>query len=818
MKKSALSLYHKKRDFKKTPEPKGKIERRKGAKYLIQKHAASHLHYDFRLELDGTLKSWAVTKGPSLDPSVKRLAVEVEDHPVSYGDFEGIIPQGQYGGGTVMLWDHGTWQVEGDAESSLKKGHLNFELFGERLKGKWSLVRMKNFKENNGKNNWLLIKKDDEFAKAGDNDKLLKKEITSVTTGREMKEIAQQKKKVWNSKKSKAINKLPAFFNPQLATLSDETPQGVNWIHEIKFDGYRTLAFIENGETKMMTRNGLDWSQKYQSIILELKKLNVQNAIFDGEVVALDEKQRSNFLTLQEKLKAGNDTELQYYVFDLLYLNGEDLRHLPLIQRKEKLAEIFAKTKFKNIFYSEHFAYKGDEFLQKLCDLNYEGLISKQAQKSYFSGRNKDWLKSKCHKRQEFLIAGYTSQKTALSSLLLGVYKGDKLQYCGKVGTGFTNKIARDILAKLKKLRIDSSPFEKIPAEVKRGAIFVKPQLICEVEFSEWTSDNALRHPAFKGLRLDKKPLEIHKENALILTKSKNENEEVSGIKITHPNRIIYPKHDLTKMDLVNYYHKISAKILPFIQDRLISVVRCPEGLNSECFFQRHENIESEFIHQLKFNKNHPPYIYVKDEKGLLTLIQFGVIEIHAWSSRIDDVMKPDRLIFDLDPDEKISWENVCNAAADVKLRFDKLGFQSFLRTTGGKGLHVVVPIKRQHEWKVVKAFAKAFAQQMESENHELYITNMNKEKRRGKIFIDYLRNDTTATAITSYAARARENATVATPLFWEELDYKLDPKKFTITTIFDHLKKQKTDPWKDINKTRQTLTASLFKDFKIKA
>ena len=844
-KKNPLSLYNQKRDFKKTPEPEGKVPHKKGFSYLIQKHAASHLHYDFRLELDGTLKSWAVAKGPSIDPEVKRLAIEVEDHPVAYGSFEGIIPKGQYGGGTVMLWDNGTWQPEGDAQAALKKGHLNFELFGKRLKGKWSLIRIRSNspKYSNNKNNWLLIKKDDEFANHGDEDELLKKSITSIVSSRTMEEIAEEKNKVWQSNKknlsekpaAKSKVKFKPFIKPQLATLSDHTPQGENWIHEIKFDGYRNLAYIESGEVKMLTRNNIDWTDRYPTLVKELQKLPVKNAILDGEIVALDKEQRSNFLTLQEYLKAENDEALQYYLFDILYLDGRDLTALPLLERKAELKKILEKKKLRNIFYSEHFDFQGEKFFKKLCHLNYEGLVSKLTNQPYKPGRGKDWLKSKCHRRQEFVIGGYTLRQghsNILAALLIGYYDNHELIYAGKVGTGLNSQSREDVLSKLKKLRQDKAPFAEISRANSRGVTFVKPELVCEVEFSEWTVGGALRHPSFQGLRLDKLPKQIKREVPIhnieedssknsedkkiepVKASKKNSQNIISEIKITHPERIVYPKHNLTKLDLVEYYDKISDLILPHLENRFISLVRCPQGLEGECFFQRHENVASPFVHELNINEGDISYIYIKDKKGLLSLIQFGVIEIHAWGSRIDNVNKPDRIVFDLDPDEKIPFEKVVEAAADIKLRLDDLGLDSFLRTTGGKGLHVVVPIKPNYEWEVVKAFCKAFAAKMESDDPQKYITNMNKEKRKGKIFIDYLRNDLTSTAITSFSARARENATVATPLAWEELDYHLDPQKFTITSIFQRLENLKSDPWKNFFSCKQVLKKKILGKF----
>ncbi len=782
-----LKKYNSKRNFDLTPEPRG--EYKKSSKklcYLIQKHAASHLHYDFRLELDGTLKSWAVAKGPSLNPRVKRLAVMVEDHPISYGDFEGIIPKGQYGGGTVMLWDVGTWQSDDDAKAQLKKGHLHFRLEGKRLKGEWSLVKMK-------ENNWLLIKKDDEFAVDDEDDEILKSEITSIVSGRIMEEIAGE-------------STIPKSFSPQLATLVDKTPQGDDWIYELKFDGYRNLARIENGSVKMLTRNGLDWTNKYLDLVEELKKLPVKNTILDGEIVALNRQGRSDFMALQEMLKAEKSEELQYYLFDILFLDNKNLQNLSLVERKKILKKILEKKKLTNIFFSENLKFSKNLLVQ-LCKKNYEGIIAKMASKPYFQGRNKYWQKIKCHKRQEFVIGGFTiarDDENAIGALLIGYYENKKLIYTGKVGTGFSDKFARELRQKLEKIKQKESPFSK---EIK-NVFFVKPKLVCEVEYSEVTTEGALRHPSFKGLRLDKMPQEVNLDVMLSLSKhdvvtpSKVMFRQAQhDINITHPEKIIFPKERITKLDLAKYYDKISEYILPYIKNRLISVIRCPNGIEQNCFFQRHENINSEFIHELKIEENKPDYIYVKDKSGLLALVQFGVVEIHVWESKINKVNQPDQIVFDLDPSPEIEWRDVVEAAADVKLRLDDLNLKSFLKSTGGKGLHIVVPIKPKYDFSEVKKFAKDFASKMEEDNPEKYITNMNKEKRRGKIFIDYLRNDFSATSIAPFSVRALKGSPLALPLAWEELNYKLDTKKFSFQDAV-----KRGDIWKGFFEVKQDL------------
>lgn len=848
MAKQLLAKYNAKRDFKKTAEPAGKLAKKAGHSYLIQKHAALRLHYDFRLELDGVLKSWAVTKGPSLDPEVRRLAVEVEDHPVSYGTFEGIIPKGQYGGGTVMLWDQGSWEPIGDPHKSLKKGHLSFKLHGKRLHGEWALVRMHR-REGESRNNWLLIKKGDDYSKPGDQDKFLAKENTSIISKRSMEEIAKQKTKTWQSnraekpeteEKNKAEvkigkDKFPGFIKPQLATLADEMPKGDAWVHEVKFDGYRMQAHIDNGKVKLFTRKGLDWTAKFGSIAKDLKKLNIKSAVLDGEIVALNPEGVSSFIELQKKLKTGDDSGFQYYAFDLLHLNGQNLMKLPLLERKGKLEEILSNKKLTQTFYSEHFTKAGN-FYEQACKMHLEGVISKLAKESYRTGRGRDWLKSKCHMRQEFAIGGYTKSTTGASvigSLLLGYYKGKDFVYAGRVGTGFSHDLAKDIFKKLQKIKLDSMPYTKYSdngrrgAGWKRGVVWVKPEYVCEVEFTEWTAEGSLRHPSFQGLREDKPAKEIKRDipikaNKVEKLKSKDQtNVTVAGIKISNPQREVYPGTGFTKQMIAEYYESVSDYILPYIENRLLSAIRCTDGINGQCFFQRHAGTNAtKDIHALKV-KGHgegKPYMYIKDKRGLVSLAQMGVIEIHPWGSNIKDVDKPDRIIFDLDPDPSVSWQKVMEGAAEIKLRLDDLGLESYLKTTGGKGLHVMIPIKPKYNWDVMKPWAKAFAESLVKDSPQKYIANMSKDKRKGKIFIDYLRNGLTSTAIAAYSLRSREGATVAMPLDWRQLNDKLDPKEYTIETVPGIIGRRKYDPWAEFYKNKQSISASNLKQFKIKA
>jgi bifunctional non-homologous end joining protein LigD len=854
-----LSRYHQKRDFTRTREPAGKVKKTKGFSYLIQKHAATRLHYDFRLELEGVLKSWAVTRGPSLDPADKRLAVEVEDHPVEYGGFEGTIPMGEYGGGTVMLWDRGTWEPVGDPHEGLRAGKLVFKLHGERLHGEWTLVRMHGRPQDHGRNNWLLIKHHDAVAHEGDHDALLSENATSVVSGRTMEEIAGGGQEWRGGRARKTNNPGPdertlkkaraadahalGFIEPELATLVDAMPAGPNWVHEVKFDGYRTLALLENGRVRLLTRTGLDWTHKFRAVADDLAGLGVKSAILDGEVVALDDKGASSFKALQDELSHGRSGNLQYYAFDLLLLDGEDLRGLPLLERKRRLKALLGKGEAgPRLLYSEHFAYESD-VLEHVCQLAYEGIICKRADAPYSSGRNRSWLKVKCHKRQEFVIGGFTEPKSGgpkpsenrgLGALLLGYYAEEELVYAGKVGTGFDNESSLKVRAKLEERLRKTMPFARIQADGRRGAVWVEPDLVCEVEFTEWTPDGRLRHPSFQGLREDKQPADVHRERPVHITKTMRDprpdatetaplaapatgsarksrpgqDAEVGGVRISHPDRIIYPDTDMTKLDLAEYYSAVRDHILPFVAGRPLSMLRCPDGIGSQCFFQRHIAREQSpylFDTGIQVKGRNEDYLMIKDEKGLITLVQWGVIEMHPWGCMADRPQIPDKIIFDLDPDPDVPWSRVIDGVKEVRARMAEFGLKSFLKTTGGKGLHVTVPLTPQYAWPTVKAFARAVAQSMEHDAPEFYVANMSKEKRKGRIFVDYLRNELTSTAIAPYAVRARPGATVATPLDWSELTVKLKPAEFTIATVPQRLKSQ-DDPWADYFAVAQTI------------
>lgn len=841
-----IQTYNKKRDFSKTKEPRGATAKRKGNSFVVQKHDATRLHYDFRLEMDGVLKSWAVTKGPSLDPADKRLAVRTEDHPISYGSFEGTIPAGEYGGGTVMLWDIGSWTPLEDPHKGLKKGHLHFELHGERLKGKWNLIRMRGG-DNEKRENWLLIKDDDEVAvERGSGSTLLDDNITSVTTGSTMEDIAggdlewgrngARKKKTAAKAKSSSVKKKPArkskttvsklaaqYGELQLATLVTEPPTGADWVHEVKFDGYRVLCLVAGGQVKIMTRNGNDWTPRFPAIVAALRDLDVADAALDGEAVLVDDKGRTSFGALQNALGvAGNTGAIQAYFFDLLHLDGKDLSRLPLLERKAKLEKLLTNTE-DVLHYSEHMTSSPD-LLANACKIGLEGIISKRADAGYSTGRGRGWLKSKCNKRQEFVIIGYTGPKKgnrALGALHLGYYSEGALKYAGKCGTGFSHKHAQEILDLLEPLA-RKTPAAPVTTDAKRGATWVEPKILCEASFTEWTSDGHVRHPSFEGLRSDKTAKQVVHEEPMptkqAIEKSPKKPAkkgaekastkpagkaaagkagalEVQGINITNPDRVIFKDVHVTKGELAEYYGQVAPYMLRQIAGKPLSLLRCPGGADAQCFFQRNpddymKNYVKPFPWDHKGNAHE--YLYIEDAKGLVFLAQMGVIEMHPWGSPVKRIDYPDRLIFDLDPDEGVDFEAVKLGAMDVRARLKALGIDSFVKTTGGKGLHITVPLDGKTKWPAAKEWAAGFADRMVAAVPDAYIATMSKAKRKGKIFIDYFRNDYTATAIADYSVRARKGAAVATPIRWEELKSLKSAAEFDMDAVLARLKKKK--------------------------
>jgi bifunctional non-homologous end joining protein LigD len=848
---SSLARYQAKRRFDRTPEPKpGRVPRRAGHSYLIQKHAARRLHYDFRLELDGVLKSWAVTKGPSLDPEVKRLAVHVEDHPLDYGKFEGVIPQGQYGGGTVMLWDRGSWEPQehhGDIHADYAAGKLKFILHGDRLKGGWTLVRMRSHRPGDRGDNWLLIKENDEYARPGEGDALLEDAAESVASGKSMAQIADPSAKVWNSnradgkpdaspKRARArraptagkiagakAGPLPTFVEPELATLTAKPPTGADWLHEIKIDGYRVFCRRDGEKVAFLTRTGQDWTKKFGRLDAAVRALPGQRFALDGEVAVFDAKGRSNFGDLQDALSEGRDERLALMAFDLLYLDGKDLRGAPLTERKKLLRALIPKeAETAALRYSDHIEGSGEAIFKEAGRRGLEGIVSKRADAPYRSGRVGDWIKAKCIQRQEFVVGGFTegegARKGGVGSLLLGYYEGGVLRYAGHVGTGFTAQGAIDLRERLARLKIAKPAYAEVPKEARPGAIWVRPDLVGEVEFTNWTGDGVLRHPSFQGLREDKPAKAIGRERAAALggaapfKKSANPANTVAGVVISHPDRKVFPDSNITKLDLARYYDSVAEWMVPEVAGRPLSLLRCPEGIAGQCFFQKHFEHGLESLRRVAIEEEHATreYLVLRDAHDLVALAQEGIVEIHPWGALADDANKPDRLIFDFDPAPELPFAAVIAAAKSLRKMLTRLKLASFVKTTGGKGLHVVLPLRRDVAWDALKNFAQAVALLTVENDPDRFTANPLKKERKGKIFVDYLRNARGSTAVAAYSVRARPGAPVALPVRWEELERGFNPARYDLKTVPKLLRARRADPWAEIGKTKQSIAAAI--------
>lgn len=876
-----LDEYHRKRKFGRTPEPEGKAPRKHrraaGLRFVVQKHAARRLHYDFRLELEGVLKSWAVPKGPCLDPTEKRLAVEVEDHPLEYGEFEGTIPRGEYGGGAVLLWDRGTWSPEAaDPVVAFREGMLKFRLEGEKLRGRWMLVRMKPRADEKA-NNWLLVKERDDEARPLASLDVLDERPESVVSGRTIDEVAADRAgtgtpqspgqprdaartgsrskygrsgtetvrlKLSPAKIARAVAApFPTSIAPQLAASADTPPQGERWLHEIKFDGYRLLAFLNEGKVTLRTRNNLDWTRRFPELAQAVAALPVRQAVLDGEVVSLLPHGASSFTGLQEALSRGETGPLVDFVFDLLYLDGYDLRRTPLHERKRLLAEVIAAAGQTRLQYTDHLTGDGAEFFRQCRGMGLEGILSKRGDRPYTSGRSDDWLKVKCVQRDEFVIGGFTSSTAAhrgLRALLVGTFNpAGELIYAGKVGTGFTEEMLTPLRERLMARQQDASPFADLAAhEVERGTRWVRPELVAQVEYANRSRDGLLRHPVFHGLREDKPAPEVvavAAEPSICRAASKDARRSkaaiekvgprrgaplerdqlraLEGVRFTHPERMLYPESGITKLGLASFYAEIADWILPHVSGRLLSLVRCPDGVGGKQFFQKHATAGmSDAIHRVPVAEKHATetHLMIDDLAGLLSLVQMSILEIHVWGSRIDEPDRPDRIVFDLDPDPSVAWPQVVEAAHEVRSRLAQLPLVSFVKTTGGKGLHVVVPIQRRNTWDEVKQFAKRFAERMASDSRQKYTATMFKAARTGKIYIDYLRNVRGATAVAPYSIRAQPGATVSTPLDWKELTAALHADEFHVGNLRDRLASLQHDPWEGIATVRQSLTAAI--------
>jgi len=835
-----LEKYQDKRHFDRTPEPAGDTSAHTGSReparvFVVQKHAASRLHYDFRLEIDGVLASWAIPKGPSLDTKQRRLAMHVEDHPLEYGSFEGTIPQGEYGGGTVMLWDRGTYEPVGDMDEEYAAGKaFKFRLHGEKLQGGFTLVHLKPREGDKKDNSWLLIKERDEHARPSEGYDVLTERPESIATGRDLDAISRGDAAADSEPPPAAhVDSPPADTPVQLARLTSEPPEGDGWIREVKYDGYRVRVVVERGTAQLLTRNGKDWTDRFERVALAASGLPITSALLDGEIVALNKDGTPDFAALQRAMSSGDQKNLAYMAFDLLSMDGWDLREIPLQERKGLLSELLetAGDPTGPIRLAEGVDSDGAAFHDATCELGLEGSISKRADAPYRAGRTPDWLKVKCLARQEFVIGGFTEpggSRAGFGALLLGTFEGGELRYAGRVGTGFTDDDLMRIRTLLDERELDASPFATTVRVPGKHLHWVRPDLVCEVTFQEWTTEGLLRHPSFKGLREDKPAEEISRESpapppaagsAADIAPSPAPATDsapvtVAGITISKPGKVLFePRSDgrgtsASKLDLARYYEAVAPRMLAHSADRPLTLVRCPHGTRGDCFYQKHPDSRTTLpaLHTVDITEHDAleTYLYLNDAAGLVALAQLGVLEIHAWNSLATSPELPDRIVFDLDPGPGVPWKQIANAASLLRDALAALDLTAFLKATGGKGLHVVVPIVPDLDHTAIRAFARMLAERIERHDPEHFTTRMALSARSGRIFIDHLRNAHGATSVEPFSTRSREGAPIALPLAWSEL-----PISEPFFTLEDGiaLARNAENPWEGYETARASIT-----------
>lgn len=796
-----LAEYNRKRDFKRTSEPAGGKVKDAGGMFVVQKHAATRLHYDFRLEHDGVLMSWAVPQGPSLDPSVKRLAMRTENHPIEYGSFEGVIPKGEYGAGAVIIWDTGKVKWLLDPDEGMAKGELKFVLAGERLMGEFHMVKIKPREGERG-NPWLLFKSKDAFA--GKEDPVVRS-VTSIVSGRTIEDVRSGGARVWSKGGERAPKaaKPPkwAFVEPMLATRVEKAPESDAWIHEIKYDGYRIQAAVSGDSVRLYTRTGLDWTGKFQSVADALAKLNLKDVLLDGEVAVAQASGKTDFSALQKSLESGVAKGASYFVFDLLADGAKDLRKAPLNERKARLDKLLAKAKAP-IRVSPYFEGNGPDVLDAFRAQGLEGVVSKKASSSYQSGRSNAWLKIKLVNEQEFVIIGYqpSLKGRAFAALMMADYVDGELVYRGNVGTGFNDKTLASLYAQLSKIE-RAKPAAPVPRLAAKGAKWVEPKLVAQVKFAEFTSEGAIRHGVFLGLRGDKAAKDVQAEQAAPAMRTR--------VRLTNPDKVLFPESGVTKAELAAYLDMAAERMGAHLYGRPVSLVRAPDGVGKQTFFQKHAMKgmpkEIKLIPITESDGKSEDYLTLPDATAIVSAAQISALEFHLWGARNKDLEHPDRLIFDLDPDEELDFQIVKRAAFDIKALLESADLTSFAMITGGKGIHIVLNVKPKLEWDEFKQFSGDVAEQIAALDPKRFVANMSKAKRKGRIFIDYLRNGRGATAIAPYSPRARGTAPIAVPVSWEELRTIPAASVFKLKDM--HARLSEPDPWADYSKSAVSIT-----------